>query len=108
VSPGGNSRGGPLTTDRPTAENPGKKFTAHGTPTRRQKPTPTPVLATATGVIGGTGRHRWLLIFRCPCCGRTHVAHGRGELPAGMERPAACGRGRLLIVPCHEQTRGAA
>lgn len=28
-----NSRGGPLTTDRPTAENPGEKFTANGTPT---------------------------------------------------------------------------
>jgi hypothetical protein len=78
---------------------------ADATPTRRQKPPPTPVLAAATGVIGGTGRHRWLLIFRCPACGRTHVAHGRGELPPGMERPAACGRGRLLIVPCVEQTQ---
>ncbi len=35
MSPG-DSRGGPLTTDRPTAENPGKKFTAHGTPDQRQ------------------------------------------------------------------------
>ncbi len=26
------SRGGPLTTDRPTAENPGEKFTAQRTP----------------------------------------------------------------------------
>lgn len=30
------SRGGPLTTDRPTAENPGEKFTPHGTPNPRQ------------------------------------------------------------------------
>lgn len=105
MPPPGDSRGGPLTTDRPTAENPGEKFTSEGTPRRRQKPTPTPVLASATGVVGGTGRFRWLLIFRCPCCGRTHVAHGQGELPSGMERPAACGRGRLLIVPCHEQAQ---
>lgn len=30
------SRGGPLTTDRPTAENPGEKFEANGTPEQRQ------------------------------------------------------------------------
>jgi hypothetical protein len=103
----GDSSSGPLTTDRHPAENPDAKFTPDATPRRRQKPTPTPVLATATGVVGGTGRHRWLLIFRCPCCGMSHVAHGRGELPPGMERPAACGRGRLLLVPVTEQ-RGAA
>jgi hypothetical protein len=33
MSPPGHSRGGPLTTDRPTAENPGEKFEGHGTPT---------------------------------------------------------------------------
>jgi len=32
----GNSRGGPLTTDRRPAENPGEKFTSHGTPNQRQ------------------------------------------------------------------------
>ena len=35
-SPPGKSRTGPLTTDRPTAENPGEKFSDHGTPTLRQ------------------------------------------------------------------------
>ncbi len=30
--PGGDSRGGPLTTDRPTAENPGEKFRSQRTP----------------------------------------------------------------------------
>ncbi len=31
------SRGGPLATDRPTAENLGKKFTTHGTRVTRQR-----------------------------------------------------------------------
>lgn len=71
-----------------------------GTPPDRRKLPPTPVVATAVGVIGGTGRFRWLLLFRCPACGRQHVAHGRGmDLPASLERPAACGRGRLTILP---------
>jgi hypothetical protein len=94
-----NSRGGPLPTDRHTAENPDEKFIDHGTPNRHQRSDARPTVAEAHGVVGGTGRHRWLLIFRCPCCGRSHVAHGRGDLPANLERPAACGRGRLLIMP---------
>jgi len=36
VSPGGDSRGGPLTTDRPTAENPGEKFDSERTSTHPQ------------------------------------------------------------------------
>lgn len=34
----GHSRGGPLTTDRPTAENPEEKFTPEGTTAPRQRP----------------------------------------------------------------------
>ena len=75
---------------------------------RRQKPAATPVIAHAYGVIGGTGRHRWLLLFKCPCCGQQHVAHGRGELPGVLERPAACGRGRLGIITVTVQRTGAA
>lgn len=104
----GDSRGGPLTTDRHPAENPGEKFTANGTPNRRQKPATTLVVAHAYGVVGGTGRHRWLLMFRCPCCGQHHVAHGRGVLPGVLERPAACGRGRLGIIAVTVQRTGAA
>jgi hypothetical protein len=36
--PPGNSRGGPLPTDRHPAENPGEKFTSNDTPRARQKP----------------------------------------------------------------------
>lgn len=73
-----------------------------------QKPVATPVIASAHGVVGGTGRHRWLLLFRCPCCGAHHVAHGRGDLPASLERPAACGRGRLCILPALSRIGGVA
>jgi hypothetical protein len=48
VSPG-NSRGGPLTTDRPTAENPGEKFGSHPTPHLRQDPSRRAV--TVRGVV---------------------------------------------------------
>lgn len=42
MRPPGNSRGGPLVTDRPTAENPGEKFTPNDTPAPRQSPLDAP------------------------------------------------------------------
>ena len=75
----------------------------NGTSARRQKPPATHVLAETFPVVGGTGRHRWLLIFRCPWCGQRHVAHGRGDLPLMLDRPAACKRGRLAIHPFGEE-----
>jgi len=69
-------------------------------PRRRQKPAATHVLAECTSVVGGSGRQRTLLIYRCPFeGGAQHVAHGRGDLPAVLERPAACRRGQLVLHP---------
>lgn len=76
---------------------------AKGTPKVRQKPVATHVVATAISVIGGTGRHRWLLVIRCLLCGNQHVCHGRGELPPTIERQAACGRGPLVLHVAAEQ-----
>ncbi|MDP3712573.1 MAG: hypothetical protein Q8R60_08825 [Mycobacteriales bacterium] len=105
-----NSRGGPLTTDRPTAENPGEKFTANGTPRRRQTQSATHVLGTATGVVGGTGRHRYVVVYACPVttCRRVHLAHVRGDLPAVIERPTACKAGRVALHPVVARVLGGA
>ena len=71
--------------------------TDKSTPNRRQKPAATHHVAECVEVIGGTGRQRTLLLYRCLLCGATHVCHGRGELPAILERPAACKRGRVAL-----------
>lgn len=63
----------------------------------RQTPTMMHVIATAIPVVGGTGRHRWLLVVRCLLCGQRHVHHGRGELPPTLQRKAACQRGVLVL-----------
>ena len=94
-----NGDGGPVaeTAAKPAAAK--LQVPLHRTTPRRQKPAATHVLAECVSVVGGTRRHRWLLIFQCPCCGSRHVAHGRGDLPPVLERPAACKRGRLAIHP---------
>jgi len=56
-------------------------------------------MAEAFEVVGGTGRQRTLLVYRCLLCGQHHVCHGRGELPVSIERPAACRRGRVVLHP---------
>lgn len=75
------------------------KVNTKRTTQRRPRPAATHVLAECTSVVGGTGRQRTLLIYRCPCCGAQHLAHGRGDLPVVLERPAACRRGRLALHP---------
>lgn len=105
MSPG-NGKGRPRQGD-PTPSNVQNLDNEQGTPTKGQKPVTT-VLAMAQSVIGGTGRQRWLLIFRCLLCGCQHVAHGRGELPTHLDRPAACGRGRIRILPVLGRLRGVA
>jgi len=73
---------------------------AKSRPYRRQKPAATHVLAECASVIGGTGRQRTLLIYRCPFEGGVqHVAHDRDDLPAVLERPSACRRGQLALHP---------
>lgn len=86
MSPGRNSSAGPLTTGRPTAENPGEKF-----PASVPRPTNKSLHATATArrvVSPATGMSRFVLLWRCSVCsGAFHVAHGRGDvLPAVVER----------------------
>jgi hypothetical protein len=90
VSPPGHSRGGPLTTDRPTAENPGEKFTPNDTRRRRQ----TPVWHTHAEVrvvVGRGERPRLLLLVsRCPGCRRPHLHQARVPFTATV-RTGACG-----------------
>lgn len=77
---------------------------------RRQTPVATHVLATAVGVVGGTGRFRWLVAYSCPVttCRRVHVAHARGDLPAVIERPTACRSGRVALHPVLGRALGGA
>lgn len=46
----------------------------------------THVVTEAIEVTSATGRHRWLLPWRCSRCGATHVSQGRGELPQTVTR----------------------
>ncbi len=88
--PPGHSRGGPLTTDRPTAENPGEKFTAHGTPIPRQRAPRRAdrlfVWAHAYLVVGTRGRCRMVLV----------VAH-KPDFVSG-KRQASCREGRYFVL----------
>jgi hypothetical protein len=109
-----NSRGGPLSTDRPTAENtnPGEKF-ALTIPRRTDRaaqvaPT-TPVVAPCWPVLGGTGRVRYAVLYPCPAagCGGTHLAHVRGYVPARVERRLPCGGGTVVLLPVLKGLRSA-
>ena len=83
------------------------EVSAHRTTTRRQKPATAHVVAEAVEVVGGTGRHRWVLIVRrCAFCSQSHVCHGRGELPVVLQRNAACGHGRLALHPVGSEVAG--
>lgn len=57
------------------------------------------VLAQAVEVVARSGRARWALTARCGLCGDHHAAQWRGPLPLTLERPAACGLGRLVLHP---------
>ncbi len=108
TSPPGDSRGGPLTTDRPTAEDAnhsdeGKsKFTAQRTTTVGQNFTrhtgPVHVFAHGYLVVGTRERCRLVMIVpRCPFCqGRPHVHNGKPSFTVGR-RTASCHGGTYLV-----------
>jgi hypothetical protein len=73
--------------------------TAHGTPTRRQKPAPTPLNVWAHGylVVGTRGRCRLVLVVAdCPWCHRPHAHTGKTDFING-KRTAACHEGRYVV-----------
>ncbi len=100
----GDSRGGPLTTDRHLAENhPGEsKFVSESTATGRQNATrrtdPLHVFAHGYIVVGTRGRCRLVMIVpRCPFCqGRPHVHNGKPTFTVG-KRTASCHGGRYVV-----------
>ncbi len=100
--PAGDSRGGPLTTDRPTAENPGEKFDSERTPSVRPNATrrtdPLHVFAHGYLVVGTRGRCRLVMIVpRCPFCqGRPHVHNGKPSFQQGT-RTASCHGGSYVV-----------
>ena len=97
----GDSRGGPLTTDRPTAENPGEKFRVNGTPIVRQtherRAEPVNVWAHGYFTVGTRGRLALTMIVTgCVFCGRAHRHNGRPDFISG-KRTASCGHGRYVV-----------
>jgi hypothetical protein len=100
-APPGHSRGGPLTTDRPTAENPGERLTSYGTPADRQnaarRAAPINVWAHGYLVVGTRGRCRLVLVVpACVFCGRPHAHNGRPDFITG-KRTASCHEGRYVV-----------
>jgi hypothetical protein len=97
----GHSRGGPLTTDRPTAENPGEKFTGHGTPVPRQRTAGAPELH-AFGysyvVTARTGRlSSQVIVTHCPFrCGSSHRFTGTPLFVVGTRKAPCTGLPFLL------------
>ena len=97
-------KAGPTST---TVNAAAKQVRPNRTTDRRQKPATAHVVAEAIEVVGGTGRHRWVLIVRrCPGCNQSHICHGRGELPVVLQRNAACGAGRLALHPVGSEVTG--
>ena len=69
-------------------------ITAKRLPHSTSAPRQIHVVATATQVVSpSSGRARTQLVWRCPVCpgGALHVSHGRGDLPAVLERRTAHG-----------------
>jgi hypothetical protein len=99
--PPGHSRGGPLTTDRPTAENPGERLTSYGTRRLRQdaprRAEPIQVWAHGYLVVGTRGRCRLVMVVpSCVFCGRPHSHNGRPDFTVGT-RTASCHEGRYVV-----------
>jgi hypothetical protein len=93
--PGGNSRGGPRPTDRPTAENPGEKFIQDDTPHPRQTPV-WHAVADVRAVVGRGGNPRLvMLVARCPGCQQPHMHLARVPFLATV-RKAGCGARYML------------
>ncbi len=97
MSPG-DSRGGPVATDRPTAEN---LDNCHVTPSIHQNATrrtdPVNVWAAGYYTVGTRGRLALtMIVLRCVFCGRSHRHNGRPDFASG-KRTASCGRGRYVV-----------
>jgi hypothetical protein len=73
------------------------------TPTRTAV---THAIASTFLVTACSGRQRWVLVFRCPQCGRHHVSHSRTLLDTVI-RKSACGHGRLQLHPVVRQREAA-
>ncbi len=94
----GDSRGGPLTTDRPTAENPdASTFTANGTPFPRQRRAGAPDVY-AFVVTARTGRlSSQVIVTRCPFrCGDAHRFTGT-PLFVTRKREAPCSGSSFVL-----------
>jgi hypothetical protein len=100
VSPG-NSSAGPLTTDRPTAENPGEKFDEQRTTPVGQNATRRADLINVWAhgylVVGTRGRCRLVMVVpSCVFCRRPHQHSGKPDFLSG-KRTAACYEGRYVV-----------
>ncbi len=98
-----NSRGGPLVTDRPTAENhPGEsKFASEDTGAVGQNATRRTDLVNVWAhiylAVGTRGRCRSVIIVpSCFYCGRPHVHSGKPDFTVG-KRQASCHEGRYIV-----------
>ncbi len=102
----GDSRGGPLVTDRPTAENhPGEsKFASEDTATVRQNATRRTdtihVWAVGYYTVGTRGRVALtMVVLSCVFCGRAHRHNGKPDFLSGGKRTASCHGGTYLGRP---------
>ncbi len=102
MSPGSSSAG-PLTTDRPPAENFGEKLNGKGTPRKRRNNARyaemTQVLGHGYLVTGTHGRSRMVIVAaRCPFadCGRPHVHNSDPHFTSG-KRTAGCHGGMYVV-----------
>lgn len=59
-------------------------------------PVPWQVVPRVFAVIAGSGRERFVMVYRCRECGARHVAHARALKPA-MRRKTACGLGVVVL-----------
>jgi len=111
-APPGHSRGGPLTTDRPTAESPGEKLTSEPTRQVRHRTAGAPAVLHAFGysyvVTARTGRlSSQVLVTRCPFrCGAGHRFTGTPLFVVG-KRKAPC-TGLLFLLHALPQTSAVA
>jgi hypothetical protein len=57
-------------------------------------------------VIAGSGRHRFLLLYKCPYCGgNQHAAHAR-VLRSELRRKTSCKLGVIVLMTYVEQVAG--
>lgn len=101
-----NGDGGPVAGTAAVSSAAAKQAELGPSLARRSDRTPqaaptTPVVGSCWPILGGTGRIRYDVIYRCPAisCGGTHLAHVRGYVPARVERRLPCGSGTVVLLP---------